>query len=237
MRLVHIAGGAPAVPFAALDADLDLAGDVQLQLAQAGLLAPPPDRRFGPVSRWALQEFLAHWGLAGAREVDRPVASALLQADAAFGMVPGDDLAGAIVRAMQAAGHWVCRHPAALNIVYVEGMGLDGRPLRAAQALFDDARLLLRVGDAGRPEIAGAWEGAIAPGEMPALFGQFLLRLEQHGAHDASAVASTGLVGRTLSGHREFLAMLRKDPRQRADSACPLPTSVLPAAAVLAARG
>ena len=161
MRLVQIAGGLPAVPLARIGADIELAADVQAQLAAAGLLDPPTDGRFGPVSHWALSEFLVHWGLAGAPAIDMQVASALLQADAAFPMVPGNDLAGDIVRALQAADLWICRHPRALNIVYVEDMGLDGAPSR--DPVHCDARLLLRVDERGRPQLAGAWEGSLQP--------------------------------------------------------------------------
>lgn len=293
MRLVHIAGGAAAVPLALLGADAELAGDVQAQLCRAGLLEPPVDRLFGPVSHWALAEFLQHWGLAGADQVDLPVASALLQADAAFAMVPGQDFAGDVVRAMEAAGHWVCRHPKALNIVYVEDMGLDGSPIADAQAPFKDARLLLRVGEGGRPEIAGAWECSIGPGRcgaqdlaaghsgaMRIAQGQFkawsvglyqngppyealvqtdklavrrdhriagdlvytgMFGIAQHWAGEGAAGdggpgGAAGLVGRTRSGHREFMAMVRSDPRYAASRSYRFLTTILPAQAVFAAR-
>lgn len=293
MRLVHIAGGAAAVPIALLGADAELAGDVQAQLCQAGLLEPPVDRLFGPVSHWALGEFLNHWGLAGADQVDLQVASALLQADAAFAMVPGEDFAGDVVRAMEAAGHWVCRHPNALNIVYVEDMGLDGSPIGHAQIPFKDARLLLRVGEGGRPEIAGAWECSTDPARFGALdlpaghtgptriaHGQFkawsvglyqggtphealvqtdklavrrdhrragdlvctgMFGIAQHWAGEGAARGGAqggpgGLAGRTRSGHREFMAMVRSDPRYAASRSYRFLTTLLPAQAVLAAR-
>lgn len=298
MRLMHIIAGAPAVLLATIGADAELAWDVQTQLAQAGLLDPPADRLFGPVSQWALSEFLTHWGLAGSTAIDAQVASALLQSDAAFPLVTGPDLAGDVARAMHAAGHWICRHPKALNIVYVEGMGLDGEPNGKHPNRFNDARLLLRAGEGGRPEIAGAWEGTTEPGryyeEIAPLdargaariaFGQFkawsvgvhhggtphealvqtqaitvhrdldrdyrrdrdqtfsgLFGINQHCGYDLArgdiGRASAGcLVGRTRSGHREFMAMLRGDPRYRASKGYRFMTSVLPADAVLAARG
>jgi hypothetical protein len=144
-----------------MGADAELAADVQVRLVAAGLLDPPVDSLFGPVSHWALAEFLVHWGLAGASEVDVQVASALLQAGASFPLVPGEDLAGDLVRALQDAGHWFCRHPCACNIVYVEGLGLNGAP--SHDATFCDARLLLRVDERGRPQLAGAWEGSLNP--------------------------------------------------------------------------
>lgn len=278
MRLVHIAGGAPAVPLALVGADAELAWDVQMQLATAGLLDPPADRLFGPVSHWALSEFLAFWGLAGARAIDMQVASALLQGDAAFPLVPGEDLAGDIARAMLAAGHWLCRHPRACNIVYVEGMGLDGAP--SAGHAFPDARLLLRVGECGRPQLVGAWEGSTAPpcasaarvahgqykawsvglqpGAAPheALVQTERVRVQRCGGGEAltgvfglnqqcgddlppsglGPGCAGALVGRSKSGHREFMAMVRADPRYAASKGYRFQTAVLPLEAVQAAQ-
>lgn len=272
MRLVQIAGDLPAVPLARVGADAELAADVQAQLALAGLLDPPADGRFGPVSHWALSEFLAHWGLAGATAIDMQVASALLQAEAAFPLVPGDDLAGDIVRALQEASLWICRHPRALNIVYVEDLGLDGAPSR--DAVFGDARLLLRIDEWGRPQIAGAWDGSVQPpkasvrlacgqykawtvglhrGDTPyeALvqsepvrvvngYGAMLTGLfgvDQHGGDDPGSAglgctSAGALVGRSKSGHREFMAMLKGDPRYAASKGYRFMASVLPLADV-----
>jgi hypothetical protein len=273
MRLVQIAGGAAAVPLARLGVDEELAGEVQAQLAAAGLLDPPADRLFGPVSHWALSEFLVFWGLADAKSLDMQVASALLQADAAFPLVPGDDLAGDVVRALQAAGHWVCRHPRALNIVYVEDMGLDGAPSRNPE--FGDARLLLRVEDHGRPQLVGAWDGstgAAGSGDVRIACGQYkawsvglhrddtpyealvqtgrvealagrgvpvrgLLGLDQHCGEDLARCGlgrncAGGMVGRSKSGHREFMAMVRSDPRYQASKGYRFLSTVLPLDAV-----
>lgn len=272
MNLVQIAGGSPAVPLARLGADPELAADVQAQLALAGLLDPPADGRFGPVSHWALAEFLAHWGLAGAPAIDMQVASALLQADAAFPLVAGDDLAGDVVRALQAADLWFCRHPSALNIVYVEDLGLDGAPSR--DPVFADARILLRVDERGRPQVAGAWEGSVQPAcaALRIACGQFkawtvgvhqgdtpyealvqsepvravngngaaltgLFGLDQHCGedfgHGGLARTSAGaLVGRSKSGHREFMALVKGDPRYLASKGYRFTASVLPLDAV-----
>lgn len=206
MRLVQIAGGAPAIPLPRLRIDSELVAEVQGRLGVAGLLDPPADGQYGPVTRWAFAEFLSHWGLAGAITLDLQVASALLQADAAFPVVPGQDFAGDVVRAMQSGGQWFCRHPQALNIVCVTGMGLDGWPNTNPANHYRDARLLLRVGEHGVPVIAGAWEGV-------------------------------GITGRTPSGDREFMAMLRADPRRAASADYRFPVTMLSAQAVVAARG
>lgn len=276
MRLVQLAAGATEVPLALVGADPELAADVQAHLAEAGLLDPPADRLFGPVSQWALGEFLVQWGLAGAQAIDRHVASALLQGDTVFPLLPGDDLAGDIARALLAAGHWLCRHPQACNIVYVEGMGPDGSPNDAAA--FTDTRVLLRVGECGRPRIAGAWEGSTAPaGAARIPHGQYkawsvglhrggtaydalvqtapvpaqregdaavregLFGLDQHCGDDLvpgglPRTCAGALVGRTKSGHREFMAMVRTDPRYAANRGYRFQTTVLPLEAVQAVQ-
>jgi hypothetical protein len=271
MKLVHIAAGLPAVPLARVGADAELAADVQAQLATAGLLDPPADRLFGPVSHWALTEYLQYWGLGEADAIDMSVASALLQADAAFPLVPGEDLAGDLVRALQAAGHWICRHPRACNIVYVEGLGLDGAP--SHDPAFADARLLLRVDDRGCPQVAGAWEGSLSPGPatLRIACGQYkawsvgqhqgdtpcealvqtgpvqvvssagavlggLFGLDQHCGDEVDAglgrASAGGLAGRSKSGHREFMALAKSDPRYLASKGYRFLATVLPLEAV-----
>jgi hypothetical protein len=270
MTLESLAGGAPAVPLARLGADPQLAAEVQAQLAVAGLLDPPGDGLFGPVSHWALSEFLSHWGLAGASTLDAQVAHALLRAEAAFPVVPGEDLAGDVARAMQTAGQWICRHPRAVNIVYVEDMGLDGTASRAPG--FADARLLLRVDECGRPQLAGAWEGSTRAGAVRVAEGQYkawsvglhlgdtpydalvqtgpvqalaereapaqgLFGLDQHCGDDlgragTGRTSAGGLVGRTKSGHREFMALVRSDPRYLACKGYRFMSAVLPLEAV-----
>jgi len=272
MKLKHIAAGLPAVPLARVGADAELAADVQVQLTAAGLLDPPVDRLFGPVSHWALAEFLVHWGLAGATAIDMQVANALLRADASFPLVPGEDLAGDLVRALQAAGHWVCRHPCACNIVYVEGLGLDGAPSR--DATFADARLLLRVDERGQPQLAGAWEGSLSPSTatLRIACGQYkawsvgrhqgdtsyealvqtapvqaqstggavlggLFGLDQHcgeepGRKALGRASAGGLAGRSKSGHREFMALAKSDPRYQASKGYRFVATVLPLEAV-----
>lgn len=178
MRLVQIAGGAPAVPLPRLRVDAELMAEIQSQLTLAGLLDPPPDGEFGAVTRWALGEFLDHWGLAGAISVDLQVASALLQADAAFPVVTGADFAGDVVRAMQEGGHWFCRHPRALNIACVTGMGLDGWPSTNPAIQYRDARLLVRVGEHGLPVIAAAWESLGLTGRTPSGDREFMAMLQ-----------------------------------------------------------
>lgn len=96
------------------------------------------------------------------------VAAAALLADAGEPLFPlrtPDSLAGRIVRSMQAAGHWICRHPDCVNIVYMEGMDPDGTPNTDAPNAFNDLRVVLRVNRAGNPEIVESWEATSEPGK------------------------------------------------------------------------
>jgi hypothetical protein len=107
-------------------------------------------------------------GLADRGVVDARVARRLLgeSSDSLFPLSPGTGLAGKIVTAMLAQRHWICRHPRAVNIVYVEGMDPDGTPNDDAPNQFNDTRLVLRVGEDGAPRIADAWEGTTEPGRF-----------------------------------------------------------------------
>ena len=159
--------------------------EIQERLIALGLLDPPADGVLGPVSRWALGEACGSVGqgvagdsLVPANAEIAPAVHAALARARPLPLMPGADprsapgagprsgpgagLAGAIVRAMLARGHWVARHPDCLNIVYVEGMDPDGTPNDNAPNRFNDLRCLIRVVD-GVPRIAGAWEATTEP--------------------------------------------------------------------------
>ena len=164
MTLDEIAGGRPAVSLSLIGGDEVLAQQVQERLGVHGVLDPPADGSFGPVSLWAIAQFLRKVGTPGKTLLDAEAARALLVAEAVFPLQTPDSLAGRLVRAMQAAGYWLCRHPECVNIVYVEGLDEDGTPNVDAPNEFNDLRLVLRVNRAGNPEIAEVWEATTEPG-------------------------------------------------------------------------
>jgi len=166
MTLDDLEAGAAPVLLPMIGGDDDLGLHVQSRLGDLGLLDPPPDGGFGPVSHWALRQFLGKVGMASKKQLDAEAARALLEADAdaLYPVNPDGSLAGRIVRAMQAKGHWIQRHPTALNIVYVEGLDPDGRANDDAPNVFNDLRLLLRINTAGRPVIDASWEATTEPG-------------------------------------------------------------------------
>ena len=188
-------GDRESLPVPLVIADEALAREVQDRLAHHGLLDPPADGCFGPVSQWALSAFCRARGLPFEAALTRAAADALLAGEPTLPLRPGGDLAGRVAAALLRRGDWLCRHPDCLTVVYVEGMEPDGRRSAARPDAFDDARLLLRVGPDGVPEFAGVWEATAAPGrpavEEPAEPAG-APRLER-GQHKAWVMGRTGL--------------------------------------------
>lgn len=166
MRLEELADGATPVPLALVGSDATLTRQLQTLLGTVGLLDPPADGSFGPVSQWALAELLKRLELAKASAIDSSVARALLSAveDDPFPIQTKDTLAGRLIGAMQAQQHWVQRHPRCVNIVYVEGMDVDGTPNNDAPNEFNDVRFIVRITPSGLPEIVEAWDATTEPG-------------------------------------------------------------------------
>ena len=300
MTLEQIANGtALPMALALIGADKVLARQVQQRLAHIGLLDPPTDGQFGAVSQWAMQTFLRKIGTPNKAALDLEAGRALLlpSADALFPVKSPSTLAGRVVKAMQARGFWLNRHPDCLNIIYIEGLDLDGQPNVDTPNKFNDLRLLLRVNRAGNPEIVGLWEATTEPGTYYTkikkldprgaariAFSQCkswvvgthnqskpsghealvqssdvkvyrdlnedferdgdktfvgIFGINQHWGFDlpvnAVGNASAGcLVGRTKQGHREFMTMLKQDPRYLASRGYRFMTAVMPAKEVVA---
>jgi Putative peptidoglycan binding domain len=180
MTLDQLASGAPPVMLAMIGGDKALTLEVQQRLSALGLLDPPADGSFGPVSQWAIRQFLRRIGTPEKARLDVEAARALRAADPAvlFPLNLPDTLPGRIAAALSSAGHWLCRHPDAINIVYVEGLDPDGTPNTDAPNVFNDLRLVLRVNRAGNPEIVDRWEATSEPGT----FHTIVKKLDPRGA-------------------------------------------------------
>lgn len=294
MTLEEVVTQGKVLSFPEVAADGMLTLQVQKRLAEIGVLDPPADGRFGPVSQWALAEFLRRMlgtpapdrlGAEGARAMLDPEAGTL------FPLKPGDDFAGRVVGAMLARSDWVCRHPDCLNIVYVDGTDPDGTPNGNSHNKFEDARLLIRLDASGLPTLQAAWDATTEPGTFHVktkklnpegaahiVAGQYkawsvgihkagtpsahealvqtdsvrisrdrnedfdptgdktftgMFGINQHWGFDFAREdvrsASAGcLVGRTRNGHRQFMALLKADPRFRVNNSYRFMTSVLP---------
>jgi hypothetical protein len=135
---------------------------IQSGLINCGYLDPPDDGGFGPVTKWALTEFANRVNLQFKGQITAELQRALLKAQP-LPLAPANDLAGKIVRAMQANGYWVARHPDCFNIVYIEGMNIDGSLNDNRNNVFNDLRVVLRVKENGVPVIVGKWEATTEP--------------------------------------------------------------------------
>jgi hypothetical protein len=203
------------------------------------------------------------------------------------------DLAHLVVAALERKGYQVDHGPGELNIVYVEGMNLDGTPNNDEANKWNDLRLLIEF-EGGQPKIVGKWAATTEPGrywtEHPLsplgaariAFGQYAswqvgmhhadkpsghealvqtggpvtvcrdlnkdcLRagdrvqtghfgINQHWGYDLAEVdkASAGcLVGQSKDGHREFMALVKSDPRYQANHKYVFATAILPESDVL----
>lgn len=142
----------------------DLLAAVQDRLTHHGLLDPPPDRFLGPDTTWALAEFARTMAAPFKGALSAAMAGRLLDPAPILPLQPGTDLPGRIVSTMLARGDWICRHPDAFTIAYVEHTEPDGAASPARHDAFDDARFLLRLDRAGRPVLVGAWHATTRSG-------------------------------------------------------------------------
>lgn len=269
-------------------ARLVTAQDVQAKLSAMGLLDPPVDGVLGAVSRWAIGEVA---GPAYTGDLT-PAVIAAISAAKPFPLAPGNDLAGRIVRAMQAGGYWINRHPNCCNIFYGEGVNPDGTRNDNRANYFNDVRWLFRIQSSGVPQIIGAWEGTTEPstrwtedpmnpaGAARIAFGQYkawsvgrhhthealvqtapitvfrdfnkdyrrdgdkrdtgLFGVNQHWGYDLPRndmqTSSAGcLVGRSTSGHRDFMSRVKNDARYRASGGSyRFMTTIMPGTALAA---
>lgn len=288
-----ISSNVSEIPFGALAMDRGMTEEIQRKLIAIGLLDPPDDGKFGPVSMWALQEYAKRANVSQTEEFSKEIAVALVNAENhdLFSIKDTNDLAGKIAKAMQCNGYWLSRHPECFNIIYIEGCSVDGKANDNPPNQFNDVRLLLSIEQDGTPSIVGKWEATTEPGrywtEQPMdtrgaariAFGQYkswvvgthragttsahealvqvadvtvhrdknkdfirdndtkytgVFGINQHWGYDLPidnlGKSSAGcLVGRTKTGHRQFMSLVKSDPRHLASKAYRFMTTILPA--------
>jgi hypothetical protein len=145
--------------------DKELANDIQIRLRDFGILDPPVDGDFGPVSRLALVEFAKLVGLKFDEVVTKPLAQALIENSSAS-LLPlelGSDFASRIIRYMQLKDYWIARLPKYLNIVYVEGVDADGTPNEDEPNKWNDRRIVIEIKNK-KPTILNNWDATTEPG-------------------------------------------------------------------------
>jgi len=206
--------------------DRPLARQIQGALIQLGLLDPPIDGIWGPVSRsgWALYHGIAHVGTP--EKMTRAAAERLLS-DVAGDFLPlalGDDWIAATCQLLLDQGHWLARGPGLTNIIYTEGINEDGTRNDDAPNAFNDLRMVLTFVK-GKPVLQGAWQATTEPGrrytEQPLVaggaariaFGQY--KAWQVGQHPRNSPRSHQALRqvRRVKVHRDY----NKDYRRHGD--------------------
>lgn len=154
----------PNIPIALLGSHRELVVDMQTALADFGLLDPPADGVFGPVSSWALREFCRLNQLPLSSGFTEQIADALRNPSK---KLPSIALSGtwidAVISYMTKSSYWIGRHPEHRNIVYVEGVDPDGKLNDDRPNVFNDARIVFSIGNNGIPDFT-VWEGTTEPG-------------------------------------------------------------------------
>lgn len=120
-----------------------------------------------------------------------------------------------IVQAMQSHGYRVDSGDDVMNLVYIEGMELNGTPNGNRPNCWDDIRTLIRVSPDGQAHVLGAWEATTEPGQYwsdnpmnPA--GAFHIDLGQQTAwlpgeyHDSPALRQSAHLHGTRDGKRHY---------------------------------
>lgn len=151
----------------AIAADLELAKQIQIRLVSLGLLSPPVDGQFGPISTAAFKQFQELMQCNEPNFLGQVTAKKLIETKIeelpVSPLVLGNDLASRIVKYMQQKQYHVATGPREFNIVYVEGMNPDGTLNNDKPNEFNDIRMVIEFVN-GKPKIVGSWEGTTEPG-------------------------------------------------------------------------
>ncbi len=143
----------------------ELAVQVQVRLIALGLLDPPADGKFGPLSTAALINFQK---ITKCEEgfIDWVTAKKLIETkdlpDAELNL--GNDLASRIIRYMKDKGYKVFIGDRNYNIVYLEGAEADGSPNADTFNHWNDRRMVIEIRNDGIPKIVGNWLATTEPG-------------------------------------------------------------------------
>jgi peptidoglycan hydrolase-like protein with peptidoglycan-binding domain len=147
--------------------DKELSLQIQSRLIALGLLDPPADGKFGPISVAALKKFQTLMKIAEPEVLGAVTAEKLIETKPEDIPTPplklGNDLASRIVKYMQLKKYQIFQGVRQYNIVYIEGMNADGTLNNDAPNYFNDRRMVLQIVD-GVPAIVGNWEGTTEPG-------------------------------------------------------------------------
>lgn len=287
----------PPLLLTELSSKPSLAKAIQWRLWELGYLDPPADGFFGPVSSWALSEFCELNGVELGFNFTKDIAGKLLTPSRQLPeLAPTNGWFDKVIAYMKARKYFICRHPDCKNIIYLEGVDIDGAVNDDMHNVFNDLRIVFSVDKNGRPQYENSmWEGTTEPGDYWTIhpmnpkgaariaFNQYkawvvgvhhpngpsahealvqaepisvyrdlnkdfqrpgdpidtgLFAINQHWGYDASkgdlGRTSAGcLVGRTRTGHRQFMSIVKDDPRYKVNRGYRFLTAVMPGEEVL----
>ncbi|MBW4612512.1 MAG: peptidoglycan-binding protein [Desmonostoc vinosum HA7617-LM4] len=168
MKLQDFLGKEEKWGFEAIAQDAELSRQIQVLLIGLGLLEPPADGKFGPVSLAAFKKF-QEFTKTGESEFLGPLtAKKLIETKPEELPKPplklGNDIASKIIKYMQAKNYQVFTGLGEYNIVYLEGVNEDWTLNSDPPNQFNDRRIVIEVVD-GIPKIVNHWQATTEPGK------------------------------------------------------------------------
>jgi hypothetical protein len=158
----------------AIAADSELAIQVQNYLIWLGLLSPPADGKFGPISTGAFLEFQDAFKESLSKErgfLGKATAEKMIEisaeefeklADREINL-SGNDLATRVIKYMKHKKYEVFTGPKKYNIVYIEGMNEDGSLNEDKPNVFNDRRMVIEIPNK-TPVLVNHWLATTEPG-------------------------------------------------------------------------
>ncbi|WP_445635798.1 Peptidoglycan-binding protein [Nostoc sp. DSM 114161] len=167
MKLQDFLGKDEKWGFEAIAKDPELTRQIQILLIGLGLLDPPADDKFGPVSAAALKKFQELMKIGETDYLGPVTAKELIQTKPEELPKPplklGNDIASKIIKYMQAKNYQISTNPKEYNIVYLEGVNEDWTLNKDTPNQFNDRRIVIEVVD-GVPKIVNHWQATTEPG-------------------------------------------------------------------------
>ncbi|WP_193195987.1 peptidoglycan-binding protein [Nostoc sp. MG11] len=168
MKLQDFLGKEEKWGFEAIAQDTDLTRQIQILLIGLGLLEPPADGKFGPVSVAALKKFQDLTKTEESEFLGAVTAKKLIETKPEELPKPplklGSDIASKIIKYMQAKNYQVFTNLKEYNIVYIEGINENWSLNSDPPNQFNDRRIVIEVVD-GIPKIVNHWQATTEPGK------------------------------------------------------------------------
>ncbi|MFN6496704.1 MAG: peptidoglycan-binding protein [Nostoc sp. DedQUE01] len=167
MKLQDFLGKNEKWGFEAIGKDPELTRQIQILLIGLGLLDPPADDKFGPVSAAALKKFQELMKTGETDFLGAVTAKELIETKPDDLPKPplklGNDIASKIIKYMQAKNYQISTNTKEYNIVYLEGVNEDWTLNKDTPNQFNDRRIVIEVVD-GVPKIVNHWQATTEPG-------------------------------------------------------------------------